>query len=56
MPKEYTNIRFRRESYNRLQKLLADYIGKIGQPVSMVEFLDLLSRLEVSKIPKSKKS
>ncbi len=39
---KYTHIRVKKTTHERLKTLLAKYIGKVGRPVSMVDFMELL--------------
>ncbi len=40
---EYSQLRIRTTTLNKLKALLAKYIGIVGKPVSMIDFIDLLS-------------
>ena len=46
-PKKDITIKIRRTTKARLEKDLAAYIGKIGKVISMAEYIDRLSKLQV---------
>jgi len=39
---EYAQLRIRRQTMNKLKKLLANHIGEKGTPVSMTNFMEVV--------------
>ena len=48
MAKQYKQLNIRQETYERIVKLQAEYIGKNKQTISLIDFIDLLSYVPIA--------